>query len=352
VVHYFVYKILYRIKEDPMRKILVATALLVLVGGMVFAAGEREYPARDITTIVVWGAGGGTDVCNRIIMAEMAKELGVPVNVTNVTGGSAGSVGMSTAYAETPDGYTLVGASESNTTTAVMVEDYDHLVDVWDWFIVGGSPDLVSVTPDLPYQNITELVEAAKADPGSIRAGASGAGSIHHVNLIAFEQGSGADFSFIPYDGSAPAQNAAMTGEVQLVITSVAEQAELIRAGKLRPLAMLVPDSFEIAGQTIPSAFDDIPELAEVLPIQQSIGFAVRADAPNNVKQTLGAAFETAMESSAVQRFGREQYYVLSGAWGDEANSLMAGLQSVMSWALWDEGLAADDPDALGIPRP
>src|SRR6056297_2000008 len=111
-----------------MKKLLVATALVVLATGLVFAAGEQEYPAQDISTIVVWGAGGGTDVTNRVIMGEMAKELGVPVNVTNVTGGAAGSVGMATAYAEAPDGYTLVGASESNTTTAVMVEDYDHLV--------------------------------------------------------------------------------------------------------------------------------------------------------------------------------------------------------------------------------
>lgn len=334
-----------------MKKLLVATALLVLAGGLVFAAGEQEYPARDISTIVVWGAGGGTDTCNRVIMGEMAKELGVPVNVTNVTGGAAGSVGMATAYAEDPDGYTLVGASESNTTTAVMVEDYDNLVDVWDWFIVGGSPDVVSVTPDLPYQNIKELVDAAKADPGAIRAGASGAGSIHHVNLLAFEQGSDADFEFIPYDGSAPAQNAAMTGEVQLVITSVAEQAELIRAGRLRPLAVLVPDAFTIDGQEIPSAFDSIPSLAEVLPIQQSIGFAIRTDAPEMVKETLGEAFEAAMMSDAVQNFGRDRFYVLSGAWGDEANEIMSGLQSAMSWTLWDQGLAVDDPGELGIPR-
>jgi tripartite-type tricarboxylate transporter receptor subunit TctC len=342
---------MYPNEEVSMKRLLIAISLIALAGGLVFAAGEQEYPARDISTIVVWGAGGGTDVCNRVIMAEMAKELGVPVNVTNVTGGAAGSVGMATAYREDPDGYTLVGASESNTTTAVMVEDYDYLVDVWDWFIVGGSPDLVSITPDLPYQDINELVDAAKENPGSIKAGASGAGSIHHVNLLAFEEGSGADFEFIPYDGSAPAQNAAMTGEVQLVITSVAEQAELIRAGKLRPLAMLVPDSFDIAGTTVPSAFDTIPSLAEVLPIQQSIGFAVRADAPANVKETLGSAFENAMQSDAVQNFGRDQFYILSGAWGDEANSIMSGLQSVMSWTLWDQGLAVDDPGPLGISR-
>ncbi len=335
-----------------MKKALVILLTMALVTATLFAAGEQEYPSRDIRTIVVWGAGGGTDTCNRVIMGEMANVLGVPITVDNVTGGSAGSVGMAAGYKEAADGYTLVGASESNTTTAVMVEDWDNTVDVWDWFIVGGSPDVVSVTPDLPYQNIAELVDAAKANPGSIKAGASGNGSIHHINLLAFEKGSGADFEFIPYDGSAPSQNAAMTGEVQLVVTSVAEQAELIRAGRLRPLAVLVPDSFSIAGQTIPSAFDSIPSLAEVLPIQQAIGFAIRADAPAGVKDVLGEAFEEAMATDVLKDFGEERFYVLSGAWGDEANAIMAGLESSMSWALWEQGIAVDDPASLGIPRP
>lgn len=335
-----------------MKRTVVIALTLALVASFAFAEVDEEYPARDITTIVVWGAGGGTDTCNRVIMGEMAKELGVRINVTNTTGGTAGSAGMLDAFSKDADGYTLGGMSESNTSTAVMVADWDNTVDVWDWFIVGGSPDVVSITPDLPYRTIDDLVNAAKAAPGSILAGASGAGSIHHLNLLAFEAGSGADFQFIPYDGSAPSQNAAMSGEIQLVVTSVAEQAELIRAGELRPLAVLIPDSFDIAGQTIPSAFDSIPSLADVLPLPQAIGFTIRADAPADVKQTLGEAFERAMQSDAVQTFGEERYYVLSGAWGDEANAIMQGLESAFSWTLWEQGIAVDNPADLGIPRP
>ncbi|MFO7732011.1 MAG: tripartite tricarboxylate transporter substrate binding protein [Spirochaetia bacterium] len=335
-----------------MKRFLLVLMLTLCVVALATAGGEQEYPARDITDIVVWGAGGGTDVCNRVIMGEMAKELGVNINVTNVTGGSAGSVGLAAAYSKDPDGYTLCGLSESNTTTAVMVEDWDHTVDIWDFFIVGGSPEVVSVTPDLPYETIKELTDAAKADPGSIKAGASGAGSIHHVNLLAFENSSGADFEFIPYDGSAPAQNAAMTGEVQLVITSVAEQAQLIRAGKLRPLAVLVEEPFEIGGEEIPSAFDTMPELTATLPIKQAIGFAVRADAPDNVKDTLRSAFDKAMQSDELKKFGKDQFYVLSGASGDEALEIMQSLQSNLSWALAENGLAVEDPADLGIPKP
>ena len=92
-------------------------------------------------------------------------------------------------------------------------------------------------------------------------------------------------FNFIPYDGSAPAQNAAMTGEITVIVTSVAEQAELIRGGKLKPLGMLIPDAFDLAGTVIPSAFDSYPELAKYLPLPQSIGFAVPMDVNQEIKK-------------------------------------------------------------------
>jgi hypothetical protein len=169
------------------------------------AMAAKGFPKRNITAVVVWGAGGGTDTCNRIIHAEMSKFLGVNVNVINKTGGVAGSVGMSHAYGKKHDGYTLCGLSESNVTAGVQ-GGWDKKFDVWDTFIVGGSPDVISVTPDTPYKTLKDLIEAAKKNPGSIKAAASGAGSIHHLNLLAVEKGSGADFNFIPYKGPRPAR--------------------------------------------------------------------------------------------------------------------------------------------------
>jgi tripartite-type tricarboxylate transporter receptor subunit TctC len=340
-----------------MKKMLMAAAVMLLVAGMVFAAGKPEtaemttYPERDITTVVVWGAGGGTDVCNRVVMAEMSKALGVNVNVINRTGGAAGSVGMAYGYSADHDGYTLTGLSESNVTAGVLGA-WSNRMNVWDFFIIGGSPDLVSVTPNAPYDTIEDLVEAAKAAPNSIRSGASGSGSIHHLNLLALEKGAGIDLQFIPYDGSAPAQNAAMTGEISVVITSVAEQAELIRGGKLKPLGMLTPDAFELDGKTIPSAFDTYPDLAEYLPLAQTIGFAVPRSVPQEIKEVLYSAFDQAMASEAVQKFGKEQYYVLSGKRGQEANTVFDKLESNFAWTLWDLGAAQVNPENLNIPKP
>jgi tripartite-type tricarboxylate transporter receptor subunit TctC len=333
-----------------MKKIIAIIFVLLLL--FTFSCKRAvKYPERDITDIVVWGAGGGTDVCNRVIMAEMAKVLGVNINVTNVTGGVAGSQGMLAAFEKDADGYTLCGLSESNVTAAVQ-EGWDKKMEVWDFFIVGGSPDLVSVTPSSPYNSIKDLIEAAKAKSGEIKAGASGAGSIHHLNLLALEDGTGAKFNFIPYPGSAPAQNAAMTGEITVIITSISEQAQLIRGEKLKALAMLIPDGFEFEGKTIPSAFAEYADLSKHLPISQAIGFAIRADADEKVKEVLVDAFNKAMASDVLKAFGKEKFYVLSGKSGQAAKDQFNELESKFAWKLDELGSAKVSPATLGIPKP
>jgi tripartite-type tricarboxylate transporter receptor subunit TctC len=330
--------------------VLLSCAALLALSSTAYAADT--YPSRNITNVVVWSAGGGTDVCNRIISGEMSSILGTNINVINKTGGVAGSVGMNHAYSMPHDGYTLCGLSESNVTAGVQ-GGWDKKFDVWDPFIVGGSPDLISVTPDTPYQTLADLIEAAKASPGTIKAAASGAGSIHHLNLLAVQDGSGATFNFIPYKGSNDSQNAAMTGEVNVVVTSLAEQQQLLRGGKLRPLAMLIPDAFEVEGLgSIPSAFDAYPDLAKYLPISQAIGFAVPADTPEQAKTVLIDAFNKAMATDKVKSWAKENYYLLSGKSGAEAKAVFSALESNFAWTLWELGAAKINPETLGIPKP
>ena len=332
-----------------MNKILAVTAAIAFTAtGAAFAA---DYPTRDITNAVVWGAGGGTDVCNRTIMGEMSKVLGVNINVINKTGGVAGANGMNFVKSEKADGYTLVGLSESNVTSAVQGGFDSKFSDVWYPFIVGGSPDVISVIPDAGISSFKDLI--AKAGSESIKACASGAGSIHHLNLLAVQDGTGAKFQFVPYTGSAPCQNAALAGEVSVVVTSVAEQQQLIKGKKFIPLAVLVPDSFTIDGfGTIPSAFGDFPKLSEFLPIMQAIGFAVRVDAPDNVKKVLGDAFTQAMQGDTMKKFAAEKYYILSGKYGKDAQAVFNSLESQFSWKLFELQAAKFNPAKFGIPKP
>lgn len=319
-----------------------------LITGLGTAAMAQEYPFRDITTAVVWGAGGGTDSINRMIMAEMEKHLPVSINVINQTGGVAGSNGMVYVQNQADDGYTLVGLSESNVTAAVQ-GGWDQRFDYWFPFIVGGSPDLISVPAESPYTTLAELVDAAKADPGSIPAAASGAGSIHHLNLLAIQNGTGAQFNFIPYGGSAPGQEAALAGEVALVVTSLAEQAALIEGGLLRPLAMLTPDEATIGGITVPSAFDLYDGLDEYLPLKQAIGFAIHNSASDEVKAALVEAFDKAMAGDTVAEWATANKYDIGGQSGAEATALFANLEETFACTLKELGAAEVDPSTLGI---
>ncbi|MEO1091475.1 MAG: tripartite tricarboxylate transporter substrate binding protein [Pseudomonadota bacterium] len=333
-------------------KTLHVVGLAILASTAASVTLAADYPSRDITNVVVWSAGGGTDVSNRIVAAEMQEFLPVRINVTNKPGGVAGSIGMSFVASQPADGYTMVGLSESCVTAAVQ-GGWNERMDIWYPFIIGGSPDVISVGADAPYQTLEELVEAAKAEPNAIRASAGGAGSIHHLNLLALMKGTDAPLSFIPYPGSAPAQTAAMTGEVTVVVTSLAEQQELLKGGRLRALGMLVPDAFDLDGVgTIPSTFAAYPALSEHLPISQAIGMAVRNDVPDDVKATLTSAFEQALASEAVQDWAADNYYQLSGLTGEAAQAEFAKLESLFGWTLFELDAAKVNPETLGIPKP
>ncbi len=322
-----------------------------MAAGFLFAKGGQEnYPVRDITTIAIMAPGGGTDAVARILSAEISKQLKVNINVINVTGAS-GTVGMKEVLGKPADGYTLVGIPETVCTTAVMGY-WENSVDVFDYYILGGSPEVISVPENSPYTTLDSLIAAAKKAPGAIKAAAAANGGIHQINLAAFEKGSGTKFNYIPYEGSIPSQNAALAGEVEVVVTTVAEQAPLIRAGKLRPLAMLIPTEFNFGGKMIPSAFATVSGLDKFLPIPQTIGLGIAKTAPQAVKDKLEAAFKTAMQGEAVKKFAADNYYVIKGLSGAEASAYMKKLESLFAWSLADLGIAKHSPEKFGIKRP
>ena len=334
-----------------MRKTSLLLMLVLFIVSAPFAQAENEkYPVRDITTIAIMSPGGGTDLVARVLSAEMAKNLKVNVNVTNVTGAS-GTIGMEEVLSKPADGYTLVGVPETVATTAAMGY-WNRSVDAFAYYILGGSPDLISVSGDSPYNSLADLISAAKKAPNSIRAAAAANGGMHHINLAAFETGSGIKLNFIPYNGSIPSQNAVLSDEVSVVVTTIAEQAPLIKAGKLKPLAMLIPTSYTFEGKVIPSAFETVEGLDKFLPIPQTIGVGVSSDAPQYVKDRLEVAFRAALESDSVKKFAKDNHYVVSGMSGEEASAYMRKLESLFAWTLADLGIAKQDPAKLGIPRP
>lgn len=328
----------------------VGLAIALTLGGA--AAASADYPTRDITAVVVWAAGGGTDVATRIVAAEMEKHLPVRINVTNRTGGVAGSVGLSYAYGQPVDGYTLMGFADANVTAAVQ-GGWEERFDVWHPWVIGGAPSILSVAADAPWESLEALIEAAQAEPGQIRATASAAGSIHHLNLLSLEQAADISFNFIPYPGSAPAQNATIAGEVSVVVTSLAEQLQLLEAERLRPLALMADEPQEVAGfGLVPTAYEIVDGLSDDALLVQMLGIAVRADVPEEVIETLDAAFVAALASEPVERWATANAYTLSGLSGKDAQDELRRREAIYSWQLYDLDIVTISPDTLGIERP
>ncbi|MCQ1059812.1 tripartite tricarboxylate transporter substrate binding protein [Photobacterium sp. DNB23_23_1] len=330
--------------------LLAGAALAAALLSNVAVASER-YPSRNITDVVTWSAGGGTDVINRVTTASMAKYLGTNINVINKPGGVSGSVGLLEGYGAKADGYTFVGLSESNVAAAVM-GGWDNRMDVFDYFIVASSPDVISVSRKSQFNTIEELVEYAKKNPNKLRVGAGSAGSLHHINYLAFAKGIDAEMNFIPYPGSSNSQNATLSGEVDVVITSVAEQNQLIQSGDFKALATLTEEPFTVGDITIPSGLETYPALTQHLPISQAIGFAMKKETPKEIKMKVAKAFASAMQSDEIKNYANENHYQILGEFGKTANARMARLESLFSWTLWELEAAKVNPESLGIPRP
>lgn len=336
-----------------MRVLGIALSALAVAALALPASAADRYPRRDITNVVAHAAGGGTDVINRVVCQEMAKELGVNINVVNQPGGSGGSVGMNAVFNKPADGYTLIGQVWSLANPAIF-GGWDHKYDTaWNFFMIGGSPEVVSVPENSPYKTIEEVIDFAKKNPNKLRFNIASNGSPHHLNLLAFLKGTGIEVEQIPYPGSAPSQNAALAGEIDVVFTSVAEQAPLLKGGKLRPLGLLTDKDEEFEGiGKIPTLLNKYPDLKKHLPIPQVLGMGVKKGVPAEALKALNEAFAKAIAAPAVKKWAVDNYYVLTGETGDAATKKASQLESLFSWTVFDLGAGKVSPEKFGIPRP
>jgi tripartite-type tricarboxylate transporter receptor subunit TctC len=245
--------------------VLSATAALgALAQGSPAAAA---YPERPITLIVPWGAGGGTDATARIVASMLERELGVPVNVVNRTGGS-GVVGHSAIATAAPDGYTIgmitveIGMMHHQGLTELKWDSYTPLA------LMNVDPPGVQVLADSPYPTAKDLLDAIKAAPkGQFKASGTGQGGIWHVALGGWLQGAGlpADqVQWVPSQGAAPGLQDLAAGGVDVVTCSVPEAKALIDAGKVKSLAIMAPERNPL--------FPDVPTLKEATGVDFTIG--------------------------------------------------------------------------------
>lgn len=252
------------------------------------ATTTAAFPQREVTIVVPFNAGGASDMTARIIAKGMEKELGKPVMVANKSGGSGG-VGMSFVAGSAPEGYTMSYIPvELVMHKALKLSDLTP--ETFDY--VGQTtlvPAAVTVPADAPYNNIKDFIAYAKANPGKVRVGNSGTGSIWHIAASAIEQKADVDFNHIPFDGAAPAVTALMGKHIEAVTVNSGEVKSGVDAGKLKILAVLTDER--------DPAFPDVPTLKESgidISLSGWGGFAVPKGTPANVRTILSDALQKA----------------------------------------------------------
>jgi tripartite-type tricarboxylate transporter receptor subunit TctC len=218
---------------------LCALVAAVLAASLGCAAAE-DYPARTITMLVPFPAGGGTSLLARILAEQMKSELGQTIIVENV-GGAGGSIGVARVARAAPDGYTLLfGNWASNVGSgAVYPVDYDLLKDFEPVSRIADAPLWLVARKDFPANDLKELIAWLKANPGKATAATVGVGSGSHLCGIYLQNSLGVNFRFIPYRGGAPASQDLIAGNVDMMCDFSSNSLPFLRAGQIKALAVM-----------------------------------------------------------------------------------------------------------------
>jgi tripartite-type tricarboxylate transporter receptor subunit TctC len=215
--------------------------IAVLIG--IFAlqplAGAQSYPAKPVRLSTPTGAGGSLDTMARMIAAKLTEVWGQQVFVENRPGGG-GMIGAGTAAKASPDGYTLLVASNGNlATTQALYKNvpYDPVRDFAPISLVASNPYVLVGHPSLPVKSMRDLVKMAKARPGEINAASSGNGSTPHLALELLNSMAGIRLVHVPYKTSSGALTGIVSGETSLMFTGVVSALPFVNSGRLRALA-------------------------------------------------------------------------------------------------------------------
>ncbi len=333
-----------------MRKAMLGMGLVVCLLAMT-TASAGQWPSRAVTIGVASAAGGGTDLANRLLASVMEQDLGGKINVVNMPGASGG-VAANFAWQGKHEGYNWTGISESHVALGVLGAHPTTTKD-WEFFLFGGTPGTMSVREDSPYKTAADVIKAMKDKPGQIKLAASQAGCIWHIKAVLLSQTAGVDFKFIPYQGSNPSILACLAGEVDVIITGMGEQSEYLAAKKLRPLAMIEREKWDVPSyKDVPTIVDTVPGMKEKLPLDQFVGFVIPADTPKDVLEKVAASFKKACAGDKAKEYAKNKFLNIKGLTGAEAKKVAEGHERVFSWLLYDLKLAPEDPAKLGIPKP
>jgi tripartite-type tricarboxylate transporter receptor subunit TctC len=273
------------------RRLLIVS--LMTVG----AAHAQTYPARPVTVIVPFAAGGSSDVISRLINVKLADAFKQSFVTENKPGGGT-LIGTNHVGKSAPDGYTLLLADVpfSVLPSVVASANYDPVRDFTPIAIIGASAQFLYANPGR-INSLAELLAAAKAKPGQISVATAGNGTTTHLMTEMLQAGAGVKLLQVQYKGSAPALNDAAAGHVDAVFSTLASAAPLVAAGKLKIIGVT-------STKRLPQ-FPDVPTFAEMgirdMVVEHWWGVLGPAGMPRDVVQRLNAEIAKAVAAPDVR---------------------------------------------------
>ena len=277
-----------KIGKKTEKLIVLAIAMVMVLGFGLTSVSAAEYPKRPITLVCPWGAGGGTDAVSRILATLLKKELGVPVNVVNRTGGG-GAIGHTAMATAKPDGYTIGMPTVEITMMHWMGLTKITYRDMTPICMVNFDPSGINVLTDSPWKTYKDLENYVRDNPGKLKDSGTGHGGIWHLAMAGWLKAIGLSpkaIKWIPSKGAAPALQDLMAGGIDMSTCSLPEAATLIEAGRVRPLAIM-------ADKRDPK-FPDVPTLKE-MGINWSCGAWRGIAAPKGTSSQVVAVLEKAL---------------------------------------------------------
>lgn len=218
------------------RRSLPGLGLLLAAPGIA-RAQSPAWPTRPVRILVPFPPGGSNDVFARPLAERLQARTGQTFVIEN-RAGAAGAIGAGQVAQSPPDGTTLMVASVSVPTASIVQRTpWDPERDFEAITTLARAPFFLMVNPQLPARTLQEFVALAKAKPGSLNYGTSGAGGINHFISVSFSQAAGIEMAHVPYRGTAPAVTDLIAGNIQVMLTTVASASAAIREGRVRMLA-------------------------------------------------------------------------------------------------------------------
>ena len=324
-----------------------ALAAAALVGHPA-AAPAQWQPERPINIIVPWGAGGSTDQVTRVVAPLIEEALGQSVVIV-IQPGASGAIGTQAALDAPRDGYTwTANAIANNATYTVTGLIEDTSIDDYHLYLHIANVPVVGVPADSPFQDFGDLLEAFRERGDEITVATAGVTSSGGTAIATLAQHGDFQYRMVTYDGGNPAVIAAAAGEAMVTTQLASEQSEMIRGGRIRPLAALSAGPLEIEG------IDPIPSITEWMtdmPVAPDyFGVFIPRGVPGEVVETMNQVWtEVVSDSDALRQYARERGAIFSPSFGDEARSRAMPIVIEEACGRVARGEAVNDPSVIGI---